>query len=302
MKLSKKIFLSIIALIVLSNCIHSLKKIKTSNTKHKVTYIIYSYLQGLNSFSKSFVTKRVNTNDLWKWKSFNGWISDISVNSFNNFAAIGTSGTVHGWDKPLKRWREYPGGKKGGLSLTIMGNDEVFVCFATTIERFIPDKNERFKGRWIKIPGCCKDIDSDGFGLLVVVGCDKHQFGFGIWRNLGGNYNNWKRLLGQAVRIGVGSRGHIVVSNNKKDIFWKDSWDKVWQKVPGKAHDVTVSVGGRIVVIGTDQHIWASSTEGYRAQFQQNNGMGYRVSCWNWRFPMVVGMDHAAWRAELPKV
>jgi len=225
-------------------------------------------------------------------------ISDISVNSYNDFSVIGQEGTVLGWDKELKRYKQYPGKMKGASAIALASNNEVFICKGNTIHRFIPQKDDRFKGVWKKIPGCCKDIDTDGYGLVVVVGCDKFAHGFGIWVNLGGDYHKWKRILGEAMTVGVGSRGHIVVSNKENDIFWKDNKDAKWIKTPGKAIDVTVSVGGRIVVLGTDHHVYFSKTEGSRPQFEQNNGMGYRISAWSWRNPMVVGMDHMAWLAE----
>ncbi len=238
---------------------------------------------------------------MWKWNSFKGWTSDISVNSYNHFAAVGGGGRVYGWDKELKRWKEYPGARKGVKAIAINADNSLFTCRGKIIERFIPHKGKKFKGKWHRIPGCCNDIDTNGFHWLVAIGCDKHANGYGIWWNLGGHYKKWKRILGEANNISLGSRGHIVVRNKHFDIFWKDNRLKRWIKTVGKAKDVTVSVGGRMVVIGTDNHVYWSKIAGSRPQWVKNNGMGYRISCWSWRNPMVVGMDHAAWRAILKK-
>jgi len=244
----------------------------------------------------------LNTQDLWKWQSFHGWLTDISVNSLNEFAAIGQGGKIMGYDNAGKRWKDYPGNKKGGISITLLQGHKVFVCFKNKIEMFTPKSPkiaDRFEGVWKRIQGCCRDIDSSDNDEIIIIGCKNLKHGHNIQRNLGGNYQKWADIWGQAVRIGVGSEGHIVVSNKDKDIFWKKNINAPWIKTPGKAHDVSVSVGGVIVVIGTDQHVYYSTVPGPRPQFVKNNGMGYRVSCWSWRSPMVVGMDHAAFRAEL---
>lgn len=235
---------------------------------------------------------------VWKWESFKGWFSDISVNSYGDFTGIGREGKVYGYDKESKKWVEYTGGVKDASAVALMANNEVFICRKEIIQRFIPDKGSKYKGHWRKINGCCIDIDSDGYKELIVIGCDKHADGNGIWRNLGGDYNQWKRILGQALTVGVGSGGHIVVSNNKNKIFWKTNHSSKWIETPGLAKDVTVGVGGVIVVIGTDNHLHYSTVPGSRPQFEKTNGMGFRVSAWSWRNPMVVGMEHEIWIAQ----
>jgi len=242
----------------------------------------------------------MKTKQLWNWQSFGGWISDISVNSYNDFAAIGGSGTIWGWETELKRWRQYPGNKSGGIAITILANNDLFVCFRNHMEIFRTDKKnkDRFKGTWSKIPGCCRDIDSDGYNLLMAIGCDVYPHGNGIWRNHGGPaFNQWSRVSGQALTIAVGSLGHIVVNNKQNNIYYKENINSQWVMTSGKAKDVSISVGGRIVVIGMDNHIYWSKKGGSRPEWVKNNGMGFRVSTWSWRNPMVVGMDHAGWRA-----
>ncbi len=248
---------------------------------------------------KSKVKSMANasTGIIWKWKSFGGGIHDISVNSYDDFAAIGNGGTVYSWDRGLHRWRQVVGNRKGASAITLLANNEIFICRGKIIERFIPSPKDRFHGKWIRIPGCCKDLDSNGFHLLAAIGCDKHPAGFGIWQNLGGNYRSWKRILGAGINIALGSQGHVVVRNSHKQIFWKRNYKTKWIKTPGAALDVTVSVGGRMVVIGTDHHVYFGKHFGSRPQWVKNNGMGYRISCWSWRNPYVVGMNRRAYKA-----
>lgn len=242
----------------------------------------------------------VQNGNAWHWKNRRGFVKDLSLNSYNDFVSIDGRNTLWGVDRMTNRWKRYPGGRTGVLAAAFGNDNTVWICRGNIIEKFIPFHSDKFKGRWVTIPGCCRDIDIGANGFVAVIGCDNHRWGFGIWRNLGGDGRRWARVDGQADRIAVGGRGQMVVKNRGRSIFWKYSYSTAWVHTSGAALDVAVTSNGRMVVIGTDHHVYWSRTIGPRPQWVKNNGAGYAISTRTLntkRNLMVVGMDHQLWRA-----
>ncbi len=247
--------------------------------------------------SKAELAMHTTAYSRWRWKSYGGWISDISINSFDEIAAVGGRGTVWGWDALTWKWKQYPGRRTGVRTIAFSNENVVWVCRGNVIEKFVPFHSYRFHGKWIRIPGCCRDVDVGANNFVAVIGCDNHRWGNGIWRNLGGNNRRWARIPGQADNIGLGPRGQLAVRNRGRRLFWKYKWNSRWIMTSGLGYDITVTSGGRMMVIGLDHHVWWSRKPGPRPSWVKNNGMGFRVTAWSWRYPVVVGMNHAYWHA-----
>jgi hypothetical protein len=251
------------------------------------------------SASASKAKAKMSTrNNLWVWKPTRGFLKDVSVNSFNEFAAVSGRGVLWGIDQMTNRWRRYPGAKTGITAVAFSNENVVWICRGNVIEKFIPFHSKKFYGRWVRIPGCCRDIDIGADNFVAVIGCDNHQWGMGIWRNLGGDNRRWARIAGQADNIAVGARGQIVVKNRGRRFFWKYRWNSNWIMTPGAGYDVALSGNGRMLAIGLDHHVYWSRTIGPKPTWVKNNGMGFRITARKWRNPTVVGMDHALWTAK----
>ena len=250
-----------------------------------------------NKSSTARMAMKAKTKSVWQWKTRNGFIRDASMNTYSEYVAIAGNSILWGIDTYRNRWRQYPGGKRGVLAAAFSNENVVWICRGNVIEKFIPKFSHKFYGRWVRVPGCCRDIDIGANGFVAVIGCDNHTWGYGIWRNLGGDGRRWARIPGEADRIAVGSRGQIVVKNRGKRFFWKYSWNANWIMTGGAGNDVALTNDGKMVVIGTDYHVYHSTTVGPNVHWVKNNGMGTAISARHIgkNGLIVAGMDRKPW-------
>jgi len=266
-----------------------------------ILVVLILYFTSLYSYDCSRHRSKAKTKTIlsnWTWTQKKGYLKDVSINSYGDYAGADGKKRLWGLNQMTGRWRRYPGNKVGITALAFSNENVLWICRNKVIERYEPFHSNKFKGRWIRVPGCCNDIDIGANNLVVAIGCDNYRYGFGIWRNLGGDFSKWKRIPGQADTVGVGGRGQIAVSNRVKDIFYTYNKRTPWTKTEGKAIDVSVTDDGNMVVIGTDNHVYYSTVPGPKPKWSKDQAKGYRISARQWRHPVVVGMDHSLWHAK----
>ena len=75
---------------------------------------------------------------------------------------------------------------------------------------------QRKNGRWVKKPGCAKDIGASPSGKVWVLGCGNRVGGYSIHFWDGGK---WTRTAGGATSIAVDKNGNPYISKYG-DIYW----------------------------------------------------------------------------------
>jgi hypothetical protein len=100
---------------------------------------------------------------------------------------------------------------------------------------------------WKSIAGAATDISVGADGSVWVVGTNKVNGGFGIYR---WNANTWIRVSGGATRIDVGPKGNAWIVNSQGNIYRYNG--KKFVHVPGKqkARDIGIGANGDIWILG----------------------------------------------------
>ncbi len=100
---------------------------------------------------------------------------------------------------------------------------------------------------WKALAGAATDISIGADGSVWVIGTNKVNGGFGIYR---WNGKTWKRVPGGATRLDVGPKGNAWVVNTHGNVFRFNG--KKFVGVPGKhkARDIGVGANGAVWITG----------------------------------------------------
>ncbi|HDP97783.1 MAG TPA: T9SS type A sorting domain-containing protein [bacterium] len=101
---------------------------------------------------------------------------------------------------------------------------------------------------WEKMPGAASDISVGADGAAWMIGTNKNDNGYDIYR---WNGADWDAIPGGAITIDVGSQSQVVVVNETNDIFKWDGSD--WYPLSGKALQVSVASDGTMWAIGANK-------------------------------------------------
>jgi len=159
------------------------------------------------------------------------------------------------------------------------------------IWRLDADKKKANRFRWIKLPGCARDIGCGHGNTCFVIGCEKTKYGGGIYK---WNGSNWEKTGdGLATRIDAGSKNLYVV-NGEGTFFKSTNGGENWTPLQGQFIDVAV---------GANDSVYATSPKGsfqlVKGKFYQINPFGKSISAGN--FIWIVGGNNIAYRGRLNK-
>lgn len=111
---------------------------------------------------------------------------------------------------------------------------------------------------WNRLPGCAKDIAASSTTVWAI-GCSPVPGGYTIhyWKNGAG----WVRVRGGATNITVDKNGVPWVVNSSNYIYRYNLRSKAWERMPGRAIDI--SSWHETWVVGTDKkpYIWQSGQQ-----------------------------------------
>jgi len=101
---------------------------------------------------------------------------------------------------------------------------------------------------WIRIPGGARDIGVGANGAAWVIGENKKNDGYDIWRYAA--MNKWTAMPGSGERIAVDPVGNAwTVTDRQKILYWNGN---DWTNAPGEAADIDVGANGDVWIAGTD--------------------------------------------------
>ena len=178
--------------------------------------------------------------------------------------------------------------------------------------------------QWKKMPGLGKDIGASANGSIWIIGSDKEDHGFGIYKWTG---EDWTKVDGSAVAITVDNSGVPWVVNAEGEIYRRKQ--NAWQKMPGLAKDIAAGPNGSIWIVGADKEeggygIYRWSGEDWKkiegggiriavdkaakAWLVNENGNIYKREQYSWeKLPglgkdIAVGADGSVWIVGTDKV
>ena len=104
------------------------------------------------------------------------------------------------------------------------------------------------RANWRGMPGAAKDIGIGVNGTVWIIGANKTQGGYGIYR---WREDRWQGIDGGAVRIAVDTYGNPWVVNSARRIL-----RRVYKRgigMPGRAKDIGIGTGGVVWMIGANR-------------------------------------------------
>jgi Peptidase family M23/Tectonin domain len=126
----------------------------------------------------------------------------------------------------------------------------VSICLSAAAPANAGQIFQRNNGGWgSPVAGCAQDVGVGAEGSVWVIGCDSVAGGRSIHKWEGGN--NWRKVLGGAVKIAVQSNGNPVVVSDSGQIYSGDQYGN-WTPMAGCAKDIG-SANGAIYVVGCDR-------------------------------------------------
>ena len=108
------------------------------------------------------------------------------------------------------------------------------------------------RANWRGMPGAAKDIGIGVNGTVWIIGANKTQGGYGIYR---WREDRWQGIDGGAVRIAVDTYGNPWVVNSARRILrrvYKRAGNE-WIEMPGRATDIGIGANGAVWVIGANK-------------------------------------------------
>ncbi|WP_138466155.1 tectonin domain-containing protein [Poseidonocella sp. HB161398] len=182
--------------------------------------------------------------------------TDIAIGADGSVWVVGNDPRPGGFG--IYRWNGRVMEDRGGAGTGIaVGPDGLpwTVDDAGNIARLTPEG-------WRAVPGQARDIGIGADGSVWIIGCDRREGGYGIYRREGGD---WVDAGGAALRISVSPEGEPWVVTEQNFIFRR--LGERWFQVQGGAVDIAVGADGNVWIAGSD-HGWHG---------------GYTVYHWNGR-------------------
>ncbi|MFC1888714.1 tectonin domain-containing protein [Thermodesulfobacteriota bacterium] len=178
----------------------------------------------------------------YKWTKVPGLAHDIGVDANGVPWIIGTKKVPGGYE--IFRWN--------GSGWTNVGGGAIRIAVgAAGMPWIVNEYGDIYNwtgSAWQQVDGRARDVGVSPNGSVWVIGWDKVHGGYSCYSRTG---NNWNRS-GGALNIALDPVGTPWVVNEYNDIFRQVSG--VWEKLPGKGHDIGVGPGGTAWLIGTNRY------------------------------------------------
>ena len=217
------------------------------------------------------------------WNFTNLQARDVGVNSEGELYAAGLDGYLYFYEFLNNRWKKVDGDyEMTSIKRVDVSYDGVPYVVTSCGDTFYLS----CENRWIRLPGCAKDIGTGRGGEIFKTGCDEREGGYGVYRlfckceckncyqgcqrwkkarTCSGNCDEkkkcyWFRIDGGGVRIDVAPSGWPYVINADQQLQGYDGTD--WVTISGiKFIDVTVSNEGLVFAIAMDGTIYKVNSD-----------------------------------------
>jgi mannan endo-1,4-beta-mannosidase len=104
---------------------------------------------------------------------------------------------------------------------------------------------------WTQVPGRARDIGVDAQGVPWIISADeKTSGGYAVLKREG---NDWIKIDGGAVKIGVTPTGDVWTVDDKGAIRSRKKGDANWTDVVGRANEISVSPDGTVWKLGPER-------------------------------------------------
>jgi hypothetical protein len=167
------------------------------------------------------------------WASVGGIAAqDIAVGRNGAVWATSTNGAIHRLNGST--WQTMPGTASrvavdpNGVAWVVNSGSEIY--------RYVAASNN-----WVKVTGNATDIGIGADGSVWIVGANRAQGGFDIYK---WNGNGWNLVPGGAVRIAVDPKGNAWVVNNTNNVFRFSG--STFVQLPGSVRDIGIGANGAI--------------------------------------------------------
>jgi hypothetical protein len=167
------------------------------------------------------------------WASVGGITAqDIAVGSNGTVWATGTNSVIYRLNGST--WQAIPG-EAARIAVDPRG-DAWAVNSGNEIFRYVAARNN-----WVKVTGNATDIGIGADGSVWIIGANRTQGGFDIYK---WNGNGWNLVPGGAVRIAVDPKGNAWVVNNTNNVFRFSG--STFVQLPGSVRDIGIGANGAI--------------------------------------------------------
>ncbi|MDW7681736.1 MAG: tectonin domain-containing protein, partial [bacterium] len=197
---------------------------------------------GLTPAQEAGLRLEVYENPPGQWKDITTLLNTTtnvicgSVNHLSEFAIMFTSGAPDIAVTPPSVAASVGQGGSTVESLAISNSGDVDLHFNIS------------GNKWEKMPGAARDIGVGADGAAWIIGMNKNDNGYDIYR---WNGADWDAVPGGAMTIDVGSQSQVVVVNETNDLYKWDGTD--WYPLSGKALQVSISSNGTMWAVGTNK-------------------------------------------------
>ena len=103
-------------------------------------------------------------------------------------------------------------------------------------------------GNWRQMQNSATDITVGADGSIWIIGTDRQEGGFGIYK---WNGRNWSRADGAAEKIAIDRNGNPWVINSRLEIYQRQG--NSWRQLPGEANEIAAGADGSMWIVGNDQ-------------------------------------------------
>lgn len=192
-----------------------------------------NFLQKFDEQNRSYQSRLTTElgHDVAVGKDGTYWIVGSKIGGVGGFE-------IYRWDKTNDKWEQI-----AGSAVRISVDSEGKAWIVNKLGHVL--KYTGGEGGWLQISGTGNDIGAGADGSVWLVGVD------GSLYKLNADKISWQEIEGQGMRIAVDPTGKPWIVNDKKEIYRYTG--SGWERMPGEAVDIGIGSDGTVVISGGEK-------------------------------------------------